>query len=187
MAVLMLVSAAFLLFDFRLMKSNTNTQSTVASSRAGDITPQAIQPETTGVSVVGWEGMVTDMREQLVKALQNQQNIGSITAINTPVDKLDIPQMRVLLEANTHFWTPLYARADYKVIVSYASNGDISFSNQEVAHFRFTSSEPAMQFQETLTFTDTSVGLISAPAYKRYLAEMIASNIQKTLQQEYNR
>ncbi len=184
--VVALLAAIFFLLDFRVMTSSASTNSTVAASHGGEGAPQSIQPDTTGLYVQG-DGLAPVLQRQLVQTLQFQQHIGQVTAIETPANQANMPQLYVRLTPKQYFWTPVYAQVEYEISVSYGSNGDVSFRDQETPYFKFSSGEPALKFQENLTLRDRSTGLMSAPGYKHYLAEQVAQHILQTLQQEYNR
>ncbi len=186
-ALVVLLAAAFLLLDFRLMTSRTNSQSTVASSSGGDGAPKSVVVDTTGLYVEGPDALAASLGAEIRQGLQGEQHVGELTTINMPADKLDIAQMVVQVTPETRIWTPFYAQSEYLVSVSYASNGDVSFRNQEAPHFMFVGPQAAMQFDAEITVKDQSAGLMSAPGYRHYLAEKIAGMIKDTFQQEYNR
>ncbi len=186
-AILALLLAAFLLTDFRLMSSRDSANSSVASSHGGEGSPQSIEVDMTGLYVDGPGGISNALQSRLEQALQGQQHVGEVTILNAPADQMDIAQVIVELTPRQYLWTPLYAQSTYDMVVSYASNGDVSFRNQETTVFQFKSGGPALQFQGKFTLADTSFGLISSPGYRHYLAEKMAGMILDSFQQEYNR
>ncbi len=185
-ALLALAAAAFLALDLRVMKSSTNTNSTTASARAEEDAIQLIQPDLTGLYVNGGGRTGQALQDELEQALRGRQHVGDIQTLDAPADQMDTAQMQVRLTPRQYLWTPVYARSTYEVVVSYASNGDLSFRNSETPYFQF-SGGPALQFQATYTLTDTSAGILSAPGYRHYLAEKIAAAVADTLQTEYSR
>ncbi len=185
--VLVFFAAAFLLFHFRAMSSKTSVESGVASARNGDPkAPWSLSPQVTGLYVEGRGQLAETLLAQVKRQLKNQQHIGDITDMNAPVDRADIPQLYIQVVPISHFWTPFYARSEYQLVVSYASNGDISFRQQKSPRFMATGGQPVLQYKASQTIKDTSLGLFSAPGYQDYLAgkmaRLILDNFQKQTQ-----
>jgi len=182
-AALLVLLAAFLLLDFRLMTSQTAMNSETASSRSGDTnTPWEFSPAVTGLYVEGKGRLAEALQARVKDLIQNQEPIGQITAIDAPADRMDIPILYAEIIPLKHFWTPLYARSEYRLVVAYASNGDTSFRKQAVVHFQSSGDEPFKQYKASFTFQDTSIGVISARGYQHYLAEKMAGMVQQSLQ-----
>jgi hypothetical protein len=183
--ILFVLAGVFLLFNFRLMKSTTVSNSYTAASNAGsDIKDWTFRPENTGLYVQADPRFVQSLQAEITRLLQSQVNVGSISAINQPVDRADIPQLYVEVKQQKKIWTPFYATSAYEVIVSYATNGDLSFRNTEPVTFINTSEQPAIRFQASYAIADRSVGLISLPGYDSYLADLFANAVQKSIQEQ---
>jgi len=140
---LLALLAAFLLLDFRLLKGQTSQISTVAASQSDDFrASRDLSPAVTGLYVEG-NGDEAHLLAAYVKSLlQNQPAIGRVTDINTPSDQMDIPVVYIELVPVKYVWTPVYATAEYQLIISYASNGDISFRKNPVNHFHSSGDQP---------------------------------------------
>jgi hypothetical protein len=185
--LVILLAAAFLLVSFRLISSRTATNSTVAASRGGDTGPSwNFSPETTGLYVGAEERMAQALRERVKRLLQSQEHMGKFTSLNAPADQMDIPQLYVQVKPVTHVWTPVYAHSEYELVIAYASNGDIPFRDDATPHFVYMDDQPVLQFQGKISLTDNSWGLMSLPGYRDYLADQLAGQVQKTLQQQFN-
>ncbi|MCL4560630.1 MAG: hypothetical protein M1281_08450 [Chloroflexi bacterium] len=185
LAALLILLAAFTLLDFRLSKSSSTVNSEVASSRQGDALPfGSFNPAATGLYVEGGGSLARMVQNHLTGLLQNQSPVGRVTAINAPVDRMDIPVLYVEIKPVQHFYTPFYTRSEYELEVSYASNGDISFRTQAVTHFQSSNGEPALQYKAHFSLTDTTYGLISYPAYQKSLADLLEVQIRDNHQKQ---
>jgi hypothetical protein len=184
---LLVLLAAFLLLDFRLLKGQSSVISTIAASHSdGFSASRDLSPSVTGLYVED-NGAVAHLVAAHVKALlQNQPAISRVTPINVPADQMDIPVMYVELVPVTYTWTPVYATAEYQLTISYASNGDTSFRKDEVTHFRSRGDKPYLQFKATTTLKDTSFGIISLPGYRHYLADKLLEQVDQSLQSQFN-
>ena len=184
---LLALLAAFLLLDFRLLKGQTSQISAVAASQSDDFrASRDLSPAVTGLYVEG-NGDEAHLLAAYVKSLlQNQPAIGRVTDINTPSDQMDIPVVYIELVPVKYIWTPVYATAEYQLIISYASNGDISFRKNPVTHFHSSGDQPYLQFKATTTLKDTSFGIISLPGYRHYLADKLLEQVDQSLQSQFN-
>jgi hypothetical protein len=183
--ILFVLAGAFLIFNFRLMRSQTVSDSWTATSNAGtNIQDWTFAPGNTGLYVEGEYRYLQPLRDQLTRLLNGQQKVGSVSAINLPADKADIPVIYVTVKQQQRAWTPFYATSALEVTISYATNGDISFRNTDPVSFVNTSDQPAIRYQTHYTIADRSVGLISARGYDSYLVNLIADAVQKNLQEQ---
>ncbi len=183
--VLFVLAGVFLLFNFRLMKSTTVSNSHTATSNAGsNIQDWTFRPENTGLYVQADPRFAQVLQAEITRLLNKQPNVGSVSAINLPMDKADIPQLYVEVKQQKKVWTPFYATSAYEVIISYATNGDLSFRNTEPVTFINTSEQPAIRYQAIYAIADKSIGLISSPGYDSYLVNLFANAVQKSLQEQ---
>lgn len=149
-----------------------------------DTPPSA--PQVTGLYVDG-SGLVKSAVQARVKQLlRDQAGFGEISDLNVPADKLDIAVLYIETRPEQFFWTPFYARSTYHAMVSYATNGDISFRRGEETHFQTSSGQPVLQVQAALILTDTSYGVMSLPGYEGYLAGKLADWAVESLKSQMN-
>jgi len=97
---------------------------------------------------------------------------------------MNMPVLYVEIIPLKHIWTPVYAQAEYKVEVSYASNGDTSFRKDEVVRFTSDTNPITRQLKSSFTIQDTSFGIMSVTGYQDYLAEKMAAAIHENLRKE---
>lgn len=182
---LLVLLAAFLLLDFRLLKGQTSVISTVAASHSEDFNAtRDLSPAVTGLYVED-NGAIAALLDAHIPALfQDQPEFGQVTVLDSPADQADIPMIYVELVPIKHVWTPVYAQAEYQLIISYASNGDTSFRKDPVTHFRSSGDQPYLQFKATITLKDISSGIISLRGYQNYLAGKLLEQVEQTFQSQ---
>lgn len=179
-AVLLVV--IFLFLDLRIMKSNSSANSTTATYRSGDIDLNwKNTPVDTALYVEAPGNLRESLRKSLKPLISNKNYIGAVGDLNAPDDKLDTPQLYVQLIPVNSLWTPVYARSTYQVVVSYASNGDLSFRKTEPVRFEGKAGQPAVLFKATSNLVDTSWGVVSLRGYQSYIIEKIAKQIVENL------
>jgi hypothetical protein len=177
--------AAFSLVSFRLMSSRMARDATVAASdpSASNSTDVQPGPEIT-LRVEGGSRLALPVQRALAGALQKDPLTGAIQLASSSTDTPESAVLNVSLDEQGYFWSPFYARARVAVEVAYASNGDISFRQEDPPHFRSSGDRPATQMLGHYAFADVSWGLISKPGYRDYLAEQIASAIVAGMQEQ---
>ncbi len=180
--IFVLSGSALILANFSAMKSNIGQNSTVASSTGGDEAAYARSPDKTGLYVDGGSKLSAALQQALAQKLNGQVATGEIVPVDGTSDKADFPLLFVTIDQENITWTPVYARADLKVSIFYATDGDISFRHSQPPEFKWTSSQPTLKMDGTYSFTDTSWGLISSPGYVNYLAGEIARAIATNIQ-----
>lgn len=179
-AIVVLIVVVFLFVNFHVMQSKTFTNSAIASGGSPD---NIGNPSTTALWV-GGDHLADSVRNQIKRLAQNQPHFGEISMLNAIADKFDLPVLVVDIQKQQYIWTPFYARSVYHLVVSYASNGDISFRNEQPTHF-VLKDPPSFQLQGNYTVDDTSWGLISSPGYRDYMNGKIADQVVKSLQEKF--
>lgn len=175
--------AAFLWLDFQLARSNTQAQSTVSTARSGEPDDQGLLlNQGLLVFVEGPEDLARPLRRELARRLGVIPNLAGISVVDNPPDQVGQPVLGFEIQASNVNWTPVYARAQLNLRMIFASDGELSWRHLQ---------NPVMELRELgtirvdgdFTIEDTTVGLISRPAYYRYLAEQIALRTGESLAQ----
>jgi len=176
--VVVLLGFALILVDFKAMQSQMTRNSSIAASHDENqtTTPQ-LTPDKTGLFISGDDQLVNALQRELTHLLGGQIQFGEIVLVDGMSDKADYPLLFVTLDKQDITWSPVYARAELEVTVSYASNGDVSFRHTTPVEFKHTSDQQLMMINGQYSFADTSWGLISNPGYVNYLAKEIAKAI----------
>ncbi len=182
LAILLILIAAIFLLDFHAMKSQSTAESQTGTYRSGEIDINwKNTPVDTALYVEAPGNLKNALRNSIKPLIQNKNYVGAVSDLNAPADSLSIPQLYVQVIPVDTFWTPFYARSKYQVIVSYASNGDLSFRNQKPVRFEGMPGQPAILFQSTNDMVDTSWGFISLKGYHSFIASKIAAQVVDNL------
>jgi hypothetical protein len=179
-----LTAPAFILVNFSSMSSQMKHDAKTVSSSVSRQPVQPIYPEKTGLMVSGDHRLTLALQNQIIKDLQSKAAFGQIQVFNSSVDRVNYPVLLVEIAPADYFWTPIYARVNLKVSVSYASDGDVSFRLTQPAFFQTTGGQPAIKRSSDYSFSDVSWGIISSPGYINYLSREIARIIEAGLKAE---
>jgi hypothetical protein len=179
-----LTAPALILVNFSAMSNHMEHDSMLASSKGGDQSNQPINPAKTGLVVIGEDRLARALQNQITSNLQSNPAFGQFQPINSIVEKADYPILLIEIAPQEIFWTPIYARANLKVSVSYASDGDVSFRLHQPTEFKNFSDQPTLKQSGHYTFSDVSWGIISSPGYMNYLAREIARPIAADLKKQ---
>ncbi len=175
--ILVVLAAAFFLLPFRVMKSTTTANSTVAASRTSNDQPVQIS-SPVGLYVSGDAVLARRIMAQLQSESSRVPQLQSFNLLSAAADQADTPLMIVTLKENQVRWTPFFARAALQVTVSYATNGDVSFRHTDPTHFQSDSGQPpSLRYQGKYVLADQSYGLLSLPGYQDYLAGKVVDAI----------
>lgn len=179
------LAVMLLVVSFRVMRSQSSTNSTVASSHstpeAGSLPGSMYNPSL----VIEGEGRLERaVRAEITHLSKNQPGLGQVNLITTLEGAGESPVMAVTIQQPSGFWTPFYSRSTLEVAAAYASNGDLSFRNTVPTRFKGTGNLPVMQYEGRYTITDVSWGLMSLPGYQQYLAHQIAVAVLGSLKDQ---
>ncbi len=176
-----LSGAALILGNFSSMKSELARNSSMATSSGSNGPAVQISADKTGLFVGGRDGLSRALQQEVTRALGGQVQFGEIVAVDGSSDKAEYPLLFVTIEKQDITWTPVYARANLEITVSYASNGDVSFRHTSPTEFKHTDGQPSQMSNGKYSFTDVSYGLISSPGYTTYLAKEVVKAIAADL------
>jgi hypothetical protein len=176
-----LFAPALILVNFSAMSSQMAHDSTLATSTGSTQPGLLINPAKTGMVVTGDIRLARALQNQIAGQLQNNPAFGQLQLLDGIDEQAKYPILLIEIASQEIFWTPIYARANLKVNVSYASDGDVSFRLSQPVEFKHTSDQTVEKRSGSYTFIDTSWGLISNPGYLDYLAREIARPIAADL------
>ena len=179
--VFALSGAGLILGNFSAMKSQLSRNSAMGSSTGSDQVVQQISPDKTGMFISGDAKLVRAVQQELTHLLSGTPKFGEIVLVDGTSDKADYPLLFVEFDKQEITWTPVYARANLEINVSYASNGDVSFRHTTPVEFKHEGDQPSLMNNGKYSFSDESWGLISNPGYVNYLAKEIARAISADL------
>jgi hypothetical protein len=183
---ILFVSAAFLLLNFRVAVSNTQTSNLIFTTDTGEKMPAPMQRrDKISVVLVGEGPQVSALQKALAEKM-NQAGLGEIELLQELQPVYQNPVLIVKVGKPGPIWTPLFAVSRLSVHSGYASNGDPTFMEAaEKTHTSVAQKDAALMYAE-FDVNDRSFGLISRPGYHQFLADYLAQEIVAVLKDMYH-
>ena len=188
LAAILLVSAAFLLLDFRLAAGSIQSVQRIMVTELEGNHPQRPGPDDKISMVVDGKGpLAGTLKKALAKEVENA-GLGQVTWEQELRPQYPNPVLVVNVGQPAPLWTPFLATSRFSVQAGYAINGDITFlDNLDKTQPYIRSSDPsAVNLYTAYELSDRSLGLISRPGYDQYLADYLAREIVQALKNLYN-
>jgi hypothetical protein len=180
-ALIVTIVALLLLVDFSLLRGNLMTESQAATYTFGLQEDDSLPLEQPlDLYVDAPRGLADALADALARDLANVPQIGPVTPQPLPAEAAADGVLLVEIDEPSVFvWTPLYTRAVMTVNVAYASDGEVTWIEEEVV--RMTNDDPVVRVRAAHDVDQTTVGLVSLPGYRRYLAEGVSIQIVNQL------
>jgi hypothetical protein len=183
-ALLIGVVVAFTGADTSLMRSNTSSESMGKSYTVGTRTGENVAVGKQLAVYVAGDGPVAEsLRSLLPRRLIRDEAFSAIAPLDTMPDKVNAPVLIVDLETSDVRWMPLSAGAEITARVSYATDGDTAWHDEERPTI-VGAADPIRRVRIESTLTDSSSGLVPRKAYHNHLAESLADEIVTALAEE---
>lgn len=185
-AGIVLLSAAFLLLNFRLAVSNTRAEKLIATTDLGENVPLSMRRHDKISMVMVGEGPLVRALQKALTENMNEAGIAEIEVVQELEPVYQNPVLVVKVGKPGPIWTPFFAMSQFSVHAGYSSNGDYTFMEAvEETHTTVGKPEAATMYAE-LESSDWSLGLISRPGYHQYLADHFAQEIVTALKDLYD-
>ncbi len=175
--------AAFLFLDFRAATSETKIESNVNNASA-NAPLDSLKVNSSGglyVYVMEDDDLTQELRHSLTNKLRENGN--SILEANSLEKNYDRQILIVALRDRKISYNPFYPSARVKTIFYYSSSGNTTnfkdFKDGKSFVSYFEKSGMVLDGQSELR--DTTKGIISLKAYRKYLADEIVKNIIQKL------
>lgn len=176
---LVLLLLAFNLLSFRAAQSTTEVNHSLSVARAGESLPESMTPGfTLAFTVTGEGSLATALEAALPEELEALPSVGTATAVSASAEVEPAPFLMVELSPE-RLWTPVYGQATVEAQIYYAYDGDAPWPLDEAIVFE---TSPAVKADGSFTVVDTTWGVISKPAYSKYLAQELAEAMAAALQ-----
>jgi hypothetical protein len=174
---ILVLAVAFLVLDFKVARSNTTADSQYSTIRSGE---QYDQRPSLVVYVLAPDNLAGPLRRQLVERLAERAPFSTVTSTETPAPEVETAALVVVVERRTYIWTPVYASADLMVRVAFASDGRVDWDEPgEIDTVMQTS--PEMRLSGELVIRDSTLGLVSQPAYRNHVAGQVGDRVTETV------
>jgi len=186
LAGVVLISAAFLLLNFRVAASNTQTDKLIFTTDMGDVMPAPMQrKDKISIVLVGEGPLVHSLQKALTEQI-GKAGIGQIDLEQGFESVYPNPVLVVKVGKPGPFWTPFFAMSQFSIHAGYASNGDSTFmEGVEKTHTSVGKKDVSNMYAE-YEVNDRSFGLISRAGYHQFLADYLAQEIVAVLKDLYH-
>jgi len=178
--ILLLIAAAFVWIDFRIVggQSSVESQSATSSSGVDEAVVLPLEPNMD-LYVIGSERMADALQDELEEALSENQYIGDVHVVEGEPAQSEAGVLVLRIEDSEIFWTPIYSRSQVEIQLSYASDGEIAWMDEEVVNL--TNIKPAIRYRGDFQSRTNAIGIMSLPGYYHYLSEALSQKIVESL------
>jgi len=183
---ILLISAAFLLLNFRVAASNTQTEKLIFTTDMGEDMPVPMQRrDKISIILVGESPLVSALQNALMEKM-DIAGIGEIDLVQELKPMYQNPVLVVKVGKPGPIWTPFFAMSQFSVHAGYASDGDSTFmEGVEKTHTSVGKKDVSNIYAE-YDVNDRSFGLVSRPGYHQFLADYLAQEIVTALKDLYH-
>ncbi|HIH95851.1 TPA: hypothetical protein HA338_18225 [Methanosarcina acetivorans] len=183
-----IVFSSFYILDFKAAQSKIQTNSRVSAYSSGD--PMINFPGKIYLYVEGDDSISKSFRESLKAELEKA---GMKVSIAGAVEEKYDSQALLVNVSKDGLYTPFYASSDLKLLFFYTSTGEdtkyfeqFKERNEPVIFENKGSGEGEKLIHGDMNLQDSTKGLVSLKAYRKYLAEEAAKETVEQLQQQIN-
>jgi hypothetical protein len=184
----LLVSAAFLLLNFRVAVGNIQSLQRIMVTEMDGNYPERLQSDDKISMVLVGEGPLVRALQKALIGQMDKVGMGQIELEQELKPEYPNPVLVVKLAPPGPIWTPFFARSHFSIQAGYATNGDTTFMDGlDKTQPYIRSSDPSVvNLYSEYEVSDRSLGLISRPGYHRFLADYLAQEIVQALKNLYN-
>ncbi len=184
--ILAVITLIMLTASFHIARSETQTSSSLTrSSSYHSGAEKMVDTRRVFLHVENRVGVASALASEIRRRLSDSSSF-EVVLLNNDPEPDDYPLLLVGVRDKHVLWTPFYGRADFRVAIAYASYAsDIALDDN--ASIRFDGStdegELPLRIRGNIEVTDTTLGLITRPGYRRMLATPAAQAIAEYLQE----
>ncbi|HZD57585.1 MAG TPA: hypothetical protein VE136_12710 [Anaerolineales bacterium] len=187
-AGIVLLSAAFLLLNFRVAASNTQAIQKIITTELEGNYPDPLQPNDKISLILGGEGPLVSPLQKALTEQMDKAGMGEVELVGELKPTYPNPVLVVKVGRPSLIWTPFFGMSQFSIHAGYASNGDSTFMEiVEETQTSIGNPDPSVvNLYAEYEVNDRSVGLISRLSYHQYLADYLAQEIVNALKNLYN-
>jgi len=175
----------FFLVSFRIISSQSAVNSEVGAYHQNtEASPVAFSQLATQLVVEGDDPLIRAIRVEITRLAKSEKTLGQVNLALATDEAAQSPLLVVTLKQQSGFWTPVYSRTTLQIEAAYASNGDVSFRENEPTQFHSAGDQPVRQYEGHYHLTDSSWGVMSLPGYRDYLAHQVAVTLLTSMQEQ---
>ncbi len=182
---IVLISVAFLLLNFRVAVSNTQTEKLTFTTDMGNNMPVSMQrKDKISIVLVGKSPLVGALQKALTEKM-DEAGVGEIELARELEPAFQNPVLAVKAGRPGTIWTPFFAMSQASIHAGYASDGDTTFMKAVEQTYTSVAKPDAANMYAEYDVNDRSLGLISRLGYYQYLADYLAQEIVQVLRNLY--
>jgi hypothetical protein len=160
--------------------SRQETNATMSVASTGETLPANMAPGfTLYTRVEGTSELATAIQEALPDALAST-NVGNVKAVSD-LNAVDGPRLFITTDVAERLWTPLYGRARVTANLHFANVANVPWLDGKPMSL---TESPETQATGEISISNTTWGLLSKPAYYRWLGRAMAEAVAAKLQAE---
>jgi len=183
---IVLIGAAFLLLNFRLAASNTQTEKLIFTTDMGEAMPVPMQRRDKISVVLVGEGPLVRALQKALTEQTGKAGIGEIDLVQGLEPVYQNPVLVVKVGKPGPFWTPFFAMSQFSIHAGYASDGDSTFMDGVEETRTSVGKKDVSNMYAEYEVNDRSFGLISRAGYHQFLADYLAQEIVTVLKDLYH-
>jgi|GEM_PF-2415665 len=183
-----LISAAFLLLNFRVATSDTQAIQKILTTELEGNYPDRLQRNDRISLVLVGEGPLAGALQKALTEKMDKAGMGELELAQEREPRYPNPVLVVTVSRPTLIWAPFFAMSQFSMHAGYATNGDATFMEDldKTQPYIRNPDPSAVNLYTEYEGTDRSYGLISHPGYHQYLADYLAQEIVQALKNLYN-
>lgn len=180
-ALVIIMGAAFVGLNFRVANSTTDMSRSQDKYAYAKEDQEIALPRRVNVFVESDDPLGERLQRALVDQLREDTSFAVVGSLDSLDEVGDDPVLVVRFLERSWLWTPFYGQGSLRLEVAYASNGDLSWREDDVVEMP-SSGVPesgVVWLKGEYNIHDSSWGVISRIAYRQRLAERSAGGIEQ--------
>lgn len=175
-------AASLLVMNFQIKQSQSNVDKQVATYTSQPENSSGLPTQMRlALYVQGSDPVADTLRETLKERLDQAPAFQQVELLNEPPEISGQPVLVVEFDQRNITWTPVKSVSQVVLQAAFASDGDVSWRHEKPVIMR-NNGESVVRVEGEFNLRDDTLGLVSRPAYQKYLGEQLAISISEALQ-----
>lgn len=186
--VFAIILSSFYILDFKAAWGETQANSVVSSYSSGN--PEPDFSDRIFLYVEGDDSLTVDLKSKLRKDLEAAG--AEVVTVNKVDKKYDSQVLLVNISRDKWLYAPVYASSNLNLVFFYTSTGEdtkyfeqFKEGNKSIVFMNDGSTQGKKLIDGEIKLQDSTRGLVSLKAYKKYLATEASGEIVKQLQAQF--
>lgn len=185
---IVLISAAFLLLNFRVAASNTQAIQKIMTTELAGNYPDPLQRNDKISLVLDGESPLAGALQKSLTEKMDKAGMGKVELAQELEPRYPNPVLFIKVDSSSLIWVPFFAMSQFSMHAGYATNGDTTFMEvlDKTQPYIHNPDPSVVNLYTEYAGNDRSYGLISRLGYHGYLADYFAQEIVQALKNLYN-